>query len=275
MNKVSRANNVPLPKRKELEEILKKEVYRPVPASKEKIHYPKFESIIDLLSHYRLPAEIFVNDSLDIFDVVSEGEILVNKLIAKILADEVNSELTKILNRIYDYLSEEDKPEEADILFVFGGKTILRAEKALELYKKGLVKKVVLSGGNPIYSNEKNRSEADIYKAYLLENGVPEEHSIVENKSITVPDNIRCSLNLFDEIGLEIGSLILVNSPYIQRRAWAIFKKHLPDSIKIFRVNSDTKPEYSKDNWYKQRETLKIILNEFVKMRASVVYNTA
>jgi hypothetical protein len=76
---------------------------------------------------------------------------------------------------------------------------------------------------------------------------------------------------------MEIGyqSIILVNSSYTQRRGWAIIKKHLPDSVRLYRVNSGTGEQYTRENWYKQENTLRVVLNEFIKMRASVVYNTA
>ncbi|MDX2776606.1 YdcF family protein [Streptomyces caniscabiei] len=119
------------------------------------------------------------------------------------------------------------------------------------------------------------KPEAKRYKDILIALGVPAQAVITEDKSITIPDNVRHSLTLLKERQIHFDSITIVNSPYAQRRGWAILKKRLPQHVKVYRVNSDCADIYKKENWYKQEETLRVVLNEFVKMRASVVYNTA
>jgi uncharacterized SAM-binding protein YcdF (DUF218 family) len=179
-----------------------------------------------------------------------------------------------LFDSAYEYLSEEDNLQASDFIFVFGAKTPLRAEKAAELYKKGLGENVVVSGGSPFYQPDEEVG-ADRYRRILVENGVPQGQIISENRSITMPDNVRSSLNLLDNYGINPRSMILVNSPYAQRRGWSIMKKYLPGSVSLYRVNSDVDQELSKDQWYKQEKSLRVVLNEFIKMRAGVVSNTA
>lgn len=272
---VKRTNNKVLPDRAELSIILETEVERDVPTDKKGIHYPLFDTAIKLFSHFGLPTEIFIDDSLDIYHVHTQGRILLDEVLARIFEKSVQTIEVDLFNRAYDYLAEEDNPQESDIIFVFGSKTPLRAEKAGELYTKGLGKKVMVSGGSPIYIQNASQSEAQLYEEILLKHGVPETSIIKESKAITVPDNVRRSLNLLNEMKVPYQSMILVNSPYTQRRGWAIFKKHLPDSIELYRVNSGTSEQYHRDNWYRQENTLRVVLNEFMKMRGSVVYNTA
>ena len=272
---IQRINNINLPHKNELTSILQREAKREVPLNKITIHYPHFETIIALFSHYGLPTEIFTNNSINIYDVVTLGESLLNQFVDILNEKSLSIKETVLFDNAYDYLSEEDEPKKSDIIFVFGGKTLLRAEKAAELYKKGLGKKILISGGNPIYAKVNNNSEADCYKEVLLQQHIPPNDILLEDKSITVADNVRRSLNLLDERKINFKSIILVTSPYAQRRGWAMFKKYVSDEVKLYRVNSPSGEKITKQKWHRQTHTLKIVLNEFIKMKASVAYNSA
>ena len=160
------------------------------------------------------------------------------------------------------------------MIFVFGSSNLARAEKAVELYKKDLAPKIIFSGGSPIYDPVRP-VEAREYRRLALKQGVPDKAIIVEDQSITTADNIKCSLNLLDQLKVKLEKIILVNSPSSQRRGWCHFKKYLPDKIKLFRINCATKPEYNKVNWFRNEAGIRIILNEFVKMKVAVILDTA
>jgi uncharacterized SAM-binding protein YcdF (DUF218 family) len=269
-----RKNNITLPETQELSEILSAEARRDPSTGKATIHYPKFDTIIALLKHYNISHELFTDDKLNVYQVIEQGKDFLDILVKKILSDR-NPDIS-VFDTAYDYLSEEDEPKSSDIIIVFGAKTPLRAEKAVQLYKEGLSKTILISGGNPYYNLDKTKtSEAERYADIMQNLGVPADHILLEKQAITLPDNVWRSLNYFEENKIMPKSIILVNSPYSQRRGWAIFRKHTPDSVRLYRVNSETGEIYKKENWYKQEDTIRTILNEFVKLRASVVYNTA
>ena len=269
-----RQDNSMLPDNDELSRILLVEETRVVPSANLNMHFPDFSLLEELLLHFKLSTNILTDEQLDIHQAVLEGSRLLDTLVFQILGDP--SEKTKqLLDKIYDYLSEEDSPEISTVMFVFGSPTPLRAIKAVELYKQQLAPLIVVSGGNPIYSSGHTETEAARYKEILMESGIPETAIISENMSITIPDNVRRSLNLLEQQSSLPESMIIVNSPYAQRRGWAVLKKHLPQNIAVYRVNSECAEEYKKENWYRQEKTLRVVLNEFIKMRASVVYNTA
>ncbi len=272
---MKRTDNTRLPGRDELSEILEREEYRPVAAGKEDVHYPEFSTIIALLGNLDLASDLFTEDVPSIHQAVARGDVLLGQMVGKLVGRELDDQTGSLLDDCYDYLAEEDIPRPGDLIFVFGGKTPSRPEVAAKLYHQGLSAEIWMSGGNAIYAQDTARTEADIYREIAVEHGVPMDAISTERTSITVPDNVRASLNRLDEMGRDIKSLIIVNSPYTQRRGWAIFKKHLPDDVEVYRVNCTTKPEFSRENWYKQEHTLRVVLNEFMKMRASVVYNTA
>lgn len=272
---VKRADNTVLPDTAELSRILETEVFFPVAPGKEHIHYPEFETIVTLLDTLGVETAIFTEDVAGIHEAVTEGQKVIDVAVSKLMAEKPNEAILGLLNVAYDYLAVTDELKAAEMIFVFGGKTPLRMDKAAELYNAGMGESVFISGGNPIYSGVNQMSEAERYYKIGSDAGIPKGKMVLETNSITMPDNVRCSLMMMKALPLDPQSIILVNSPYTARRGWAIFKKHLPESVELIRVNSDTKPEYARDQWYLQERTARVVLNEFVKMRASVVYNTA
>lgn len=270
---IKRKDNIFLPERAELKKILDAEIAYPVFDGKEKVHYPKFDTLLDLLKYLKIPDEVFTSKPPeDIYDAVETGIQLLDEIVAKSFGKN-DPKLIQYFDDIYDYLSEEDKPGQADTLFIFGGKTPLRATKALEVYNTISPERIIVSGGNPIYADSQKKTEAEIYKEILVKGGVEESSIILEDKSITIPDNIRRSLALLDELKIKPNGIAIITSPYSQRRSWAVFKKYIPDSVKLIRINCDT--AITRNNWYLKEDTYRIVLNEYMKMLTSVVYNNA
>lgn len=272
-----RTNFISLPDIHELKNIIAAEARRPVFPGKEAVHYPDFTPILALLNHYGINDEFF-SAPITFADIENRGLIdtvnaCASQTIEKILAD--TSPPHTILDAMYEYLSEEDKPEPANIIMVFGAKTPTRIGKAVELYKSGLAPLICISGGHPFYGADAATTEAEIYKQYAMQHGIPETAIITENKSITIPDNVWRTLSLLEAKSVIPTSIILVNSPYVQRRGWTQFRKYTSDSTKLFRVNATTIDTYSKSGWYMNADGIKVIFNEFAKMRISVSLNTA
>jgi uncharacterized SAM-binding protein YcdF (DUF218 family) len=274
-----RNNFSQLPSSSELQGILSAEASRKIPKGKEDIHYFEFSPLLKLAHHFDLEASSLTNDyskeDIASTDLLEKGKEFVAAIREKILDKELREDDVKVLNDAYDYLAEEDNLDEADIVFIFGAKTPLRIEKAIDVYKRGYGKKLLISGKGPFYSEVDTKTEAEIYSDIAKEKGIPEEVILIESASITIPDNVRCSLNLLDKKSIQPESLILVNSPYTQRRGWAHFKKYTPDSIKFIRVNSETADKYKRDAWYKSPGGIDVVLSEYFKAKVAVSLNTA
>jgi len=263
-----------LPDKQELQAILRYESKRSPAPGKESKHYPVFDTMIAALDHYGLSADLFRPSDMTIDEIVGQGSVLVDKLTTAIKQDQ-QAAANQQLDDLYGYLSEEDEPQKSDLIFVFGAKTPARIEKAIALFKAGFAPKIFITGGAPVYARDHTTTEADNYSQLATEAGVPESAIMVEHLAATIPDNVRRSLNQLDESKVIFSSLITVLSPYSQRRGYTTLQKYLPDSVKLYRVNAATLPQYQPDQWYRQADTTKVILNEFVKMRASVAYNSS
>ncbi len=98
-----------------------------------------------------------------------------------------------------------------------------RLFQALELYRLGYVKKIVISGGNP-FLLRRERPEADFLREYLLLLGMPGEDILAEVQSRNTAENARFTAQLFREQGWE-PRIVLVTSAFHSRRARYAFER--------------------------------------------------
>jgi len=98
-----------------------------------------------------------------------------------------------------------------------------RLFQALELYRKGVVKKIVIAGGNPLVTRNE-RPEASFLKEYLVLLGIPEGDLFTEEASRNTRENAGNTARLFDRMGWE-KRIILVTSAFHSRRARMAFER--------------------------------------------------
>lgn len=99
-----------------------------------------------------------------------------------------------------------------------------RATHTLQLYKLGLVKKVLVSGGSGRLDNSGAR-EADELSTFLIMAGMKEEDIVIENKSRNTHDSAVEVAAMLDTRQEKSARLLLVSSAYHLRRARACFEK--------------------------------------------------
>lgn len=98
-----------------------------------------------------------------------------------------------------------------------------RLTQAIELYKKGVFKKMLLTGGSgSILLNE--RSEAAEVEAYLLTMGVKKEDIILEPDSRNTHENAVFTKAILDQ-SYPDASCLLITSGFHMRRSKGCFKK--------------------------------------------------
>lgn len=275
-----RTNHTQLPTHDELNRILAFEDTRVIPREKELLHYADFSPIISLLRKYDLPDTFFTGlftfEDFGNKQFFNEAVKLFQHLGERILTDD-SDRAHVLFNKMYEYLSEEDTLESGDIIFVFGGKKTFRMEKAIELYKKGIAPKILVSGKSPFYEKDiEQEAEAETLRAFAIQYGVSKEDIIIEAQSITVPDNVKRSLNLLDSSNIPHQKIILVNSPFSQRRGWVHFQKMSLPGTECMRVNADrVSEEFSRDKWYANDAGVRMIMKEFFALRISELINSS
>lgn len=277
---MQRINHLTLPSSSEMDKLLAIGQYRKLPVFKKSVHYAKFLPVKKLLDTAGINTDFFdLNLSKEEFSFLYKTKLereiqkITNVMIDFILNSKSNLNID-LYNEVYSYLSEEDELYEADLIFVFGAKSTIRVKKAVEIFKKGFAPLLVLSGGYPLYIKDQKTPEAIRDKRYAIKHGVPEERIIVEPYSVTMSDNVRSSLNMLEHLNINFRSAILVNSPYTQRRGWVYFRKYLKRKINLIRINSETKKVTTRDYWYKNERGIRLVLNEFFKMKVATFLNT-
>jgi len=102
---------------------------------------------------------------------------------------------------------------------------INRLTQTVELYKKGVVNKILITGGSGSILYPKKR-EANLLKNYLIEYfNLPEKDILIENKSNNTHENALFSTKILDSLGWNNQRFVLITSPLHQYRAQACFEK--------------------------------------------------
>jgi len=276
-----RTSSTQLPSYKELSDILDSEARRKIPKEKEGRHYSDFTTIINLLESFDLSTDFFIRrvqfEDYKDATLFEKVVIVYNDLVTNVLSAQNDTTSQKFFNDVYDYLAEEDKLQKADLIFVFGSKQIFRTEKAIKLYKQRYASKILISGKSPFYEREENVvSEAESLGEFAVKRGVPEDVLILEKEAISVPDNVKRSLNLLEKENIPHSSIILVNSTFSQRRGWVHFSKMSNEGTKLLRVNADKVTErFSREGWYRDEVGTRVIIKEFFGLWVSNMINTS
>jgi uncharacterized SAM-binding protein YcdF (DUF218 family) len=101
-----------------------------------------------------------------------------------------------------------------------------RLLQALQLFKAGKIKNILISGGSAsIFSRNNKRTEATIGKDFLLKVGVPADHIFVENESRNTFENAVFTQKLLLDLKLDKSKLLLITSAYHMKRGTACFDK--------------------------------------------------
>ncbi len=156
------------------------------------------------------------------------------------------------------YLSPQSSLRSVDaIVVVSGGQTQRRAAKGIELYKEGLAPQIIFSGA----ALDDGPSNAGAMKQQALAAGVPARAIVTDEKAETTYEN---AVNTKQLLG-DKRSIILVTSPYHQRRTYLTFHKVLGDGYEILNASSFDN-RWSKAAWWATPFGLYITASELGKV---------
>lgn len=137
---------------------------------------------------------------------------------------------TAAAKRIWNYHLLHHTLEKSDCIFALGSHDLRVAEWAATLWLQGWAPVLLLSGGLGNFTQGMwTEKEADKFAAIARKMGVPEAAILIENQSTNTGENIQFSQKLLAEKGLDPQRFIVVQKPYMERRSYATFRKHLPN----------------------------------------------
>ena len=144
-------------------------------------------------------------------------------------------ETIKLAKILWDYHHMNQFLEKSDCILVLGSHDLRVAKRGAELYLKKWAPVIIFSGGlGNLTKGIWKETEADKFANIAIKMGVPKRAILVENKSTNTGENILFSYELLKRKNIFLKKMIIVQKPYMERRAYATFKKQWPgNEVKI------------------------------------------
>lgn len=173
-----------------------------------------------------------------------------------------NIEEIKVL---WNYMKMNQQLKKADCIIGLGSVDTNVANVASELYLQGYADKVFFSGGLGKITNKIwNETEAEKFAKIAIKKGVPKEKIYIEKESTNTGDNFRFTKRMIEELQLDIKSCIVVCKPYDEKRAYASFKKIMPEFEVIITSENISCEEYYRKNG---TEWINVLVGDIQRMK--------
>jgi len=130
--------------------------------------------------------------------------------------------------KIYNY-SFTYSEQKSDVGIVLGAGTTdgqispifrERLNHAVYLYKKGIIKKLILTGG---YGENQTLCDSEIAKAYVLKQGIPKRDVLTESQSKYTIENLTEAKFIMDSFHFKTA--LLISDPLHMKRSISLAKK--------------------------------------------------
>ena len=185
----------------------------------------------------------------------------------------MNNVYEKFLKSSEEFIFAENKPEKSDIIFVPGNGYPQMAEKAAELFKKGMADWILPSGKYSVVNgkfsgvleksnvyNKEYGTEWEFLRDVLIKNGVPDQKILKEDQATFTYENAIYSRQVTDHAELEIERAILCCKSYHARRCLMYYQFVFPEIE--FIVSPVITRGVSKENWYQSEYGICLVLKE-------------
>lgn len=171
--------------------------------------------------------------------------------------------------QLYKPLKAGNSPKQSDIILVFGSAKNMRIAKAVELYYSGVASKIMVTGAAPRWAasqGENNITEAQRMADYAITHGVPADDIIIEDQAISIPDNVKRSIDLWETMQWHPQRITLVTSEFNVRRAEMNIYEFTPWPVEIFTASPEPSSMLKADTWIETERGRRLILNEYAKL---------
>lgn len=141
-----------------------------------------------------------------------------------------HAQINQLAQIIWDYHHLNHTLEKSDLILALGSNDIRVAEFAADLYLQGFAPLLMFSGNvGALTRDQFNKPEAEVFADIALQKGVPAEVILREPESTNTGENIIFSQRVLAARGIDPASIILVQKPYMERRAFATFRQRWPE----------------------------------------------
>ena len=141
----------------------------------------------------------------------------------------MNARVRDLAGKLWDYHQLHHEVSHADVIMVLCSYDLTVAERGAQLFLEGWAPLLVFSGGlGAITKHLWTVPEADQFAAIAVGKGVPRGKILIENRSTNTGENVLFTKQLLAERGMDPRKFMLVQKPYMERRAYATFMKVWP-----------------------------------------------
>lgn len=160
------------------------------------------------------------------------------------------------------FLTPADQMQRADAILVFSGDPDYeRTLEATRLFHLGYATFLVFSGrGGPGDSAE---SMAEVARGH----GVPERAILLEGQATNTYENVLFVREILSRH--QVRRLVLVTSPYHQRRAYLVARHVLPEVVLI--NHAVPQSHWDPQGWWRHPAARKALVREYVKLAGYLV----
>jgi len=131
---------------------------------------------------------------------------------------------------IWNYHQMKHQVAQADAILVLCSHDERVAERGAQLFLEGWAPLIIFSGGRgEITKKLWDEPEAVRFARIAMSMNVPRENILVEPNSTNTGENVQFTRRLLEERGLDPYKFIVVQKPYMERRAFATFRRYWPE----------------------------------------------
>ena len=182
----------------------------------------------------------------------------------------MESTVREPLQILWDYMKLNQPVEQADCIIGFGCINDHIALRCAELYHEGFAPKILFTGG--LGRNTLGRwaePEAERFARIAMEQGVPKEAILLENKSTNSAENILFTRAILEQEELAAGKLLCVHKPFMERRLYAAMKNYWPEANAAY-----TSPQLSLEEYIQvttkqgmtEHGVIEVLVGDFQRM---------
>lgn len=201
-----------------------------------------------------------------------------------------------ILYWIGTYMASRDRLQKSDAIVILSGSQgqILnlhnRIDTGIRLFKNNHASHIIMTGAfsekidqnnNPFSEKEINQFIQDkrispsskavglknwdkslgasYMKYYAVKQGIPVDKIIIEERSLHTTENAKYTFDILKKYNW--NSMILVTSPFHQRRAYISFQKVINENIGILNYAADSK-DWNRYIWFLSLKNIILVINE-------------
>ena len=157
----------------------------------------------------------------------------------------MDPQIRALAETLWNYHLMKHEVAKADAILVLCSHDERVAERGAQLFLQGWAPLIIFSGGQgEITKRLWSEPEAERFARIAMGLNVPAECILVEVQSTNTGENVQFTRKLLAEKGLDPQKFIVVQKPYMERRAYATFRRSWQDKEVIVTSPQVTFDEY-------------------------------